>query len=173
MKFKKILSLALAAALMLALFACGEKPLEIADENGAEDHSLAVLTGADISAKEPKYSCRVYGFAQMDENKSNSEENSVYDADKIVAEAGSEFSGVAVLQKTYGKEDKVTFTVTCYRTKGNMRVVLVDERLNILHDFALGEESVYELEGAKGKKYEIRIACESAEFNITAERTFG
>jgi hypothetical protein len=54
-----------------------------------------------------------------------------------------------------------------------MRVVLVDGNMNIIHDFSLGESSAFTLENAKGKTYEIRIACESAEFNVTAERTFG
>ena len=174
MNIKKIFSLVLVFALALALFACaGEKPLEIPDENGEEDCTLAVLTGADICADAPRYSCKVYGFAQMDKNRSFPEGDSVYDCDKIVAEAGAEFSGVAVLQKTYGKSENIMFTVTCGRTKGNMRVVLVDEKLNIIHDFALGEASSFEVKNAKGKSYEVRIACESAEFNVTAERTFG
>jgi hypothetical protein len=174
MNFKKIFTLALSFALALALFACGGKnPLEIADENGEEDCSLAVLTVSDICAKEPRYSCRIYGIVRMDENRSFSEEQSVYDADKMVGHAQAEFSGVTVLQKTYGITERITFEVTCERTKGNMRVVLVDGNMNIIHDFSLGESSAFTLENAKGKTYEIRIACESAEFNVTAERTFG
>jgi len=149
MNFKKVFALFFVLALALMLFACGEKPLEIADENGAEDHSLAVLTLQEICAQNPKYSCRVYGVGIIDDGKSG-ENGGVYDADKIVGEAGSEFSGVAVLQKTYGKSEKITFAVNCERTKGNMRVVLVDDKLNVIHDFAVGESSVFELENAAG-----------------------
>ena len=168
-----VMVLALVPTIIIIANSGAQKPLEIPDENGAEDYSLAVLTSKEICAEFPKYSCRVYGMVKMDENRSNMEENSAYDADKIVAEAAAEFSGVAVLQKTYGKEDKLTFTVNCERTKGNMRVVLVDKNLNVIHEFDLGESSVYELANAKGKSYEIRIACESAEFNVTVERSFG
>ena len=130
------------------------------------------MTANELCAKEPKYSCRIYGIEPVG-GKSNEEETSLYDADTIVAIAEEDFSGVAVLQKTYGKADKIVFTVTSDRTAGNMRIVLVDEKLNVIHDFALGEISVYELDGAEGKSYEIRIAGESAKFRVTAERTFG
>ena len=44
MNFKKTFVLLWALVLTLALFSCGEaSPLEIADENGEDDYSLAVL----------------------------------------------------------------------------------------------------------------------------------
>ena len=168
MNIKKIVAAVLLISLAFCFFACGEKsPLEIADENGEEDHSLAVLTLTEISAKKPKHFCKEFGIGIPED------QSSIDGSNEFVASASSPFSGVAVLQKTECTEDKITFTVTSERKKGNMRIMLMDDKMNVLHDFKLGETSVYEIENAKGKKYEIRIACESAEFSITAERTFG
>ncbi|MBQ8449209.1 MAG: hypothetical protein IJX27_09820 [Clostridia bacterium] len=167
MNFKKTFVLLWALVLTLALFSCGEaSPLEIADENGEDDYSLAVLTGADICENEPRHFCKEFGIGIPEDA------NSIDESDELVACASTPFSGVTVLQKTRCEAEKVTFTVNCERAKGNMRLLLVDEKMNILHDFTVGENSVYELKGAKGKTYELRIAGESAEFTVTAERTF-
>lgn len=149
-----VLLLALAAAIVIAVVGRA-KPVEIPDENGEESYALAVLTEKEICAREPRYSCRVFGIT-MDE-------------DKVTAEAGAEFSGVAVLAKIACETESATITVNCKRTKGNVRIVLLDEKMNIVHDFAVGESSAFTLEGVKGKSYEVRIAGESAEFNVTTE----
>ena len=161
-----IILLALAAAIVLAVIG-GEKPLEIADENGEENYSLAVLTENEICEEEPKFSCKVFGVG-IDENAQN-----INDSDKVTAEAKAAFSGVAVLQKTECEAETVTFTVNCVRAKGNLRVVLLGENMHVLHDFTVGESSSFTLEGAKGKSFELRLAGESAEFTVTVERTFG
>jgi hypothetical protein len=161
-----VLVLVLVAAIVLVAVN-GAKPIVIPDENGEEDFSLAVLTESDISAKEPKFSCNVYGVL-IDDDASG-----VNDSDKIVAHAQAELSGVAVLQKTVCEAEKVTFTVNCERTKGNIRVMLLDEKRNVIHDFEVGASSSFTLENAKGKTFELRIAAESAEFKVTTERTFG
>ena len=160
-----IILLALAAAVVLAVVGRA-KPLEIPDENGEESYSLAVLTEKEICAEEPKYSCRVFGVG-IDENAENANASA-----RITAEAKSAFSGVAVLQKTQCDADKVTFTVNCERTAGNLRVVLLDENMRVVHDFAVGESSSFTLENASGKSFELRVAGESAEFSITSERAF-
>ncbi len=168
--YASIVLLALVAAIVLAVMGRA-KPIDIPDENGEEDYSLAVLTLDDICAENPKFSCEVFGVARLNEEKSH-EQGDVYDAGKMVGEAIAKFSGVSVLQKTYGKTDTVTFTLDCKHTKGNMRVVLLDDRMNVIHDFEVGEVSTFTLKNAEGKNYEIRIAGESAEFNVTVERAF-
>jgi hypothetical protein len=160
-----VILLALAAAIVLIVMGRA-KPIDIPDENGAEDYSLAVLTDNEICEEAPKYSCRVFGVG-IDEN-ADSANNSA----KIVAEAKSSFSGVAVLQKTECETEKVTFTVNCERTAGNLRVMLMSENMYVLHDFAVGESSSFTVENAKGKTFQLRAAGESAEFTIVVERAF-
>ena len=176
MNFRKITAFLLAALLAFSLSSCtlivGKFKTEIKDSNGEEDSSLAVLTGGDVCADNFETYCVIYGFAPSGE-KSYSGEEQWHDADKTEAEALTAFSGVALLQATYGKEDKVKFTVTCARSAGNLRIVLIDEQGKIIHDFATEGTSELELTGALGKEYEIRVAGESAKFNVTVERTFG
>ena len=53
-----------------------------------------------------------------------------------------------------------------------MRIVLLDENLDIIHDFSVTEKSSYTVNNAKGKEFEIRVAGESAEFTINVSREF-
>ena len=53
-----------------------------------------------------------------------------------------------------------------------MRIVLLDENLNIVHDFSVTEKSSYTVNDAKGKEFEIRVAGESAEFSVNISREF-
>ncbi len=160
-----VILLALAAAVALAVMGRA-KPIVIPDENGAEDYSLSVLTDKELCEEEPKFSCRVFGVG-IDENAQNAN-----DSAKIVAEAKTDFSGVVVLQRTECEAGKVTFTVNCERTAGNLRVVLLDENMRIVHDFAVGESSSFTVENAGGKSFELRVAGESAIFTVIAERAF-
>ncbi len=82
-------------------------------------------------------------------------------------------SGVKDLQKSYGKEGTIIFTVECERTNGNLRVVIIDaDNWVILHDFSIEGKLTYKVTGAKGKFYEIRVVGEAARFKITATREF-
>ena len=63
-------------------------------------------------------------------------------------------TGVSLLQLTYGTAETITFTVECARTKGNVRIVLLDENLDIIHDFSVTEKSSYTVNNAKGKEFE-------------------
>ena len=162
----------------LLLSACGctlirgKMQLEIKDTNGEEDFSLSTLTEKEICAESNESYCAVYGFTPSGASSYEEEDEIWHDADTVEAFAETPLSGVALLQMTYGKEDVILFTVECNRTSGNLRIVLLDESLNIVHDFDVSEKSTYRLSGAKDKSYEIRIAGESAEFEIKVSREF-
>ena len=160
-----VVVIALAAVIVIAVTG-GAKPIDIPDENGEADFSLAVITDSDICAKSPRFSCKIFGIG-IDEDAENAD-----DSAKITAEAKDSFSGVAVLQKTFCEADRVTFMVKCERVSGNLRVVLLDESRSIVHDFTIGESSVFTVENASGKSFELRVAGESAEFTVTSERIF-
>ena len=157
----------LVVATVIAIVAMSSaKPIDIPDENGAADFSLAVITDSDICAKSPRFSCKIFGIG-IDEDAENAD-----DSAKITAEAKDSFSGVAVLQKTVCEADKVSFMVKCERVAGNLRVVLLDENRSVVHDFNINESLFFVVENAAGKSFELRVAGESAEFTITAERIF-
>lgn len=85
--------------------------------------------------------------------------------------AKTPYSGVGVIMRTYGRDDTVIFTVASELTKGNLRIVLLDDAGQLIHDFAIGGEDSVTVTGALDRTYEIRIAGESAEFRIKASRT--
>jgi hypothetical protein len=145
--------------------------LETKDLNGEDDFSLAVFTDEDICAEFNECYCFVFGL-KVSGAKSYTDQDYFHDGDTIKATAYTPLSGVSLLQSTYGAEDTITFTVECNRTKGNVRIVLLDENFDIVHDFSITEKSSYTINNAKGKEFEIRVAGESAEFTINVSREF-
>ena len=145
--------------------------VETEDLNGEDDYSLAVLTEEDICAEDNVCYCVAFGLDPSGE-RSYADGEYLHDADSVRATASTPLSGVSLLQITYGTADTVTFTVDCHRTKGNVRIVLLDEQLNIIHDFSITETSAYTVDDAKGREFEIRVAGESAEFTVDVSREF-
>ena len=145
--------------------------LEIKDKNGEDDYSLAVLTDSDICAEDNICYCFASTLDKSGD-KSYTDEDHFHDADNIEATTNTPLSGTAIMQLTYCAYDTVTFTVKCDLRKGNARIVLLDEKLNIIHDFSITEESSYTVNEAKGKKFQVRLAGESAEFTLNISRVF-
>jgi hypothetical protein len=176
MKFlKSILLVTACFGIALALCSCelmiNKFKFETKDLNGDDDYSLAVFTDDDICVQDNACYCVAFGLIPSG-SPSYPEEEYLHDADLIEANAKSPLSGVSLLQTTYGTQDTITFTVECSRTKGNVRIVLLDENLDIIHDFSITEKTSYTVNDAKGKKFEIRVAGESAEFSVTVSREF-
>ena len=145
--------------------------VETKDKNGEDDYSLAVLTEDDICVEKNVCYCVVFGLNPSG-SKTYTDEEYWHDADFIEAAAYSPLSGVSLLQSTYGTADTITLTVVCDRTKGNVRIVLLDENLEIIHDFNITERSSYTVSNAKARDFEIRVAGESAEFTVNVSRAF-
>ena len=145
--------------------------VETKDINGEDDFSLAVLTDEDICAEDNVCYCLAFGLSSSGAT-SYADEDSLHDGDTVTASASTPLSGVSLLQATYGTAQEITFTVECTRTKGNVRIVLLNENLDIIHDFNVSEKSSYTVNNAKGKEFEIRIAGESAEFTAYVTREF-
>ena len=151
---------------------------EIKDKNGS-DTSLAVLTDHDICENAHLFYCLINGSTSDGENSFPEDHPEkelseyFYDRDQTRMMTDTVFSGVEVLQATYGKSDKITFTVTSELTKGNLRIVLIDYKtLTILYDFEVGTTDSFTVTDALDKEYEIRAAGESAIFDITTLRIF-
>ena len=172
---KNILLVLLCLCMVLSLGGCtlltNKFKVETEDLNGEEDFSLAVLTDEDICAEENVCYCLAFGL-NVSGSKSYADEDHLHDGETVEASAATPLSGVSLLQLTYGMTEAITFTVECTRTKGNARIVLLDENLDIIHDFSVTEKSSYTVNNAKGKEFEIRVAGESAEFTVNVSREF-
>lgn len=145
---------------------------DVKDMNG-DDTSLAVFTDDDICDELPDNYC-LNSIRESEGDSSYSDEDyEDFDMDTVTLMAKSSFSGVGVVQVTYGKSDTITFSVTSKLTEGNLRIVLFDyTNLTVLYDFEVGTTDSFTLTDASEGEYEVRVAGESAIFDITASRTF-
>ena len=175
MKLRRAISILICFCAIFSLCSCSllisKFKVETKDLNGEDDFSLAVLTDEDICAEDNVCHCVAFGL-NASGSKSYADEDYLHDGDIVKASATTPLSGVSLLQLTYGTAETITFTVECDRTKGNVRIVLLDENLDIIHDFSVTEKSSYTVNNAKGKEFEIRVAGESAEFTINVSREF-
>ena len=154
---KKFFALLLALVLMLGFSACG---VEIADTNGPDDYSLAIITEENIINQD-------LGASAYSMSPGSEDENYMTELTKF---KGKEFSGVAQLYMTnyIGKSDVIVdvsnLTVNC----GNFALfVLLDGE--IVHEFKAGElMETFELRDIKGT-FEIVMAGETADFKFWAE----
>ena len=153
---KKFFALLLALVLMLGFTACG---VEIADTNGPDDYSLAIITEENIINQD-------LGASAYSMSPGSEDENYMTELTKF---KGKEFSGVAQLYMTnyIGKSDVIVdvsnLTVNC----GNFALfVLLDGE--IVHEFKAGElMETFELRDIKGT-FEIVMAGETADFKFWA-----
>lgn len=148
----------------------GKLFIEIKDKNG-DDTSLAVLSKEDICADIPESYC--FSFYSSSEGIEEIGDWSYDISDEISISAITPFSGVEYAQATYGKSDTISFTVTSDLTEGNLSIVLIDlDNLSIIHEFDINTTETFELKNALDGKYEIRVAGESAEFEMMVLREY-
>ena len=151
MKIRLILLIFLIFTICAYLCGCtvihGKLKVEIKDKNG-DDTALAVLNDEDIRSENYKSYCFIYGYSG-DDVKSFPDGDGFRDNSKVEVLAKTPYSGVGVIMRTYGRDDTVIFTVASELTKGNLRIVLLDDAGQLIHG----------------------IAGESAEFRIKASRT--
>ena len=171
---KKVFLMITTCLMMLSFCSCsaffGETNQTIEDKNG-DDTSLAVLGEKELTAEFPESYCLVAGVSTS--GGTSYKEETFHDGDIAEAYASSPFSGVGIIQLTYGKSDKVRFTVNAKLSAGNLKVYLFClTDLTIVHEFKIGEKSSYLLENAKDKEFELRVAGESAEYEIEVNREF-
>ncbi len=172
---KYCLCLILTSLTLTCLSGCqliyGRLFVETKDINGEEDTSLAVFTDEDICTETTENFCFSY-LVEATGEKSFAEKDYLWDGDNVSAIAATKCSGKVIVQLTYGKTDVIKFTVDPKLTQGNLRIVLLDQEYNILHDFSTHQKSSFEVSDAKGKEFEIRAIGESALFEIIAQREF-
>lgn len=149
---KKVLCLLLALMFALTITGCG---IEIADENGPDDTSLATITEENIINMDLGASSYSMSPSSEDENYMNS----------LTKFKGSEFSGVAEIYYTnfLGKSDVIVNLENIVVNSGNFKVVVLlnDE---IVHEFNNEDMAQsFRMDDIKGY-YSVRIVGESADF---------
>lgn len=145
---KKILLLVLIFNIFLSS-SCGVKPFQIADTNGEDDISLAILTDEELLSDNPKsysYDCTYGGNS------------------KGIDFTCQMFSGVKDLIKYNLKEEKEhTFVVSSSITSGNGELFVIQDG-KIIKEIGWIEESEIKIY-TKGK-ISFRVAGESAKIKI-------
>ena len=165
-----ILSIIVCCLLCSCTVIHGKLFVEIKDKNG-DDISLVVLTQEDICAEIPESYCMSFYSSSKETEEIG---DWFYDVDdEVNLSANSLFSGVDYAQATYGKTNSISFSVTSVLTEGNLAIFLIDlDSMAIIHKFEVNTTETLELENTLDGKYEIRIAGESAKFDITVLREY-
>lgn len=150
---KKILMLVLCLVMVLSLASCTIG--HIKDTNGENDFSLTTIDDERIAKGVSSY---VQSMAVKSEN------------DGVVNYHASKFSGVYVLKKIpYAFGERLIINTSITVDSGNFRAVLIQDG-EIIKDLPFGENQVTIIEKPT-RNYEIRVAGESAKFNLRLEYT--
>lgn len=151
---KKIITALSAMVLVFALASCG---IEIADNNGPDDQSLATVTDQNIIDMDLGASSYSMSPGSEDESYMNS----------VTKFKGKEFSGVAELWGTdfIGKSDVIVDLSTIDVDSGNFKLVAVldDEIVHVFDNEEMNQ--TFELKDVKGY-FAIRMAGETADFKF-------
>ena len=151
---KKVLSILLVLVFVLGFTACG---VEIADNNGPDDYSLATITDENIINLD-------LGASSYSMSPGSEDDDYMTTMTKF---KGSEFSGVAELYgiNLLGKSD-IEFDMGTIQVKeGNFRLMVVHDG-EIVHDFDLEEMSqTFKLEDVNGY-VSLVMAGETADFKF-------
>lgn len=145
------------------------KEMTIADTNGAEDFSLNTLTQEDILKEANDYTMWKVGSSREGESSGIDDYRlEKVDRDKVHQYADS-FSGVTVVHATKCNADTLTLHIESKVESGNFLVfVLVDGVL--YEEIAPNTNKEISLADVNGKTVTVKIAGESADFDITVSR---
>ncbi|MBO5338229.1 MAG: hypothetical protein J6A96_00860 [Clostridia bacterium] len=148
---KKILVLILCLVMVLSLASCTVG--HIKDTNGDTDFSLGTIDDERM----------LNGVSSYVQNMAIKSEK-----DGIITYKANKFSGVYVLKKIpYAVGKQMTIKTSITVESGNFRAVLIQNG-EIIKDLPLGENQVTIIDEPR-RDYEIRIAGESAKFDLTLE----
>ncbi len=141
------------------------------DTNGEANFSLQTITREDIASDTFEYFSLFYSGgnegARSDISDHRLKEND-YD---VIHETVGELHGVRVLQATKTQNESMTLTVTSDVTKGNAAIAVVIDGA-FYCEVPINQTEQIELSGIAGKTVLVKLAGESAEFEVTVERKY-
>lgn len=143
--------------------------MEIKDQNGPEDTSLAVLSQEDLVTGE---SCTMTGHSQKkygNESQAGSKYEEVDGA--TVSNSFGKVSGVCTVHATKISAETLTLTITSTLELGNMELaVIVDGEYYC--NVPINQTATIELKEVSGKLVLVRLAGESAKAEVTVSRAY-
>ncbi len=148
---KKIFALVICAIMVLSLASCTFGHIE--DTNGEDNYTLGTITDERLLSGATSY---VQAVAVKSE------------VNGVITYKAEKFSGVYTLKKIpYAVGTQMIIKTDITVESGNFRVVLIQNG-EIIKDIPFGENQVTVIEEPR-RDYEIRIAGESAKFDLRLE----
>lgn len=143
--------------------------MEIKDQNGPEDTSLAVLTQEDLVTGG---SCTMTGHVQNKYGNKSQADSKYEDVDgATVSNSFGKVSGVYTVHATKISAQTLTLTITSILESGNMELaVIVDGEYYC--NVPINQTATIELEDVSGKLVLVRLAGESAKAEVTVSRAY-
>lgn len=170
--FIVVIPLIFAISFILAKYYTGakyHKEMTIADTNGVEDYSLNTLTQADVLSEASEYT--MWKFGTSGEGQSSGVEDQFLKKfdNEIVHMSAKSFSGVSVAHATKCNADSLTLCIENQVENGNFAIVVLVDGVLFEELMANTNKEIF-LTDVKGKTVVVKIAGESANFDIKVNR---
>lgn len=157
----------LVVIILIAMFL--SPSIEIADSNGENDTSLAVLTMDDLLSDKDNYSAYFthYSYSGSETNVNGILEEMDRDVCRYSAK---KISGTITLQATKTTNDSMTLEITSDLTVGNAEIIVMIDGEYYSH-IATNKTDTIVLEKISGKLVIVRMGTESAAISVSVKRT--
>ena len=151
---KRILILGIALMLCVGLVGCGR---QVKDKNGESETGLSSLTDQELLKSNPK-SVSVGSVKNQENGKTTW--------------TVKKFSGVEIVDTARVQEGakSVAFVADCVREKGNLQLYVCKDG-ELIGTVSIGQGASLTIKNPKPGKYELRMAGESAAFDLSATVT--
>ena len=150
-----------------------EMSMHFDDTNGEEDKTPALIKDEHINRHFEDY----HAYKRHVSWKTNNEKritDDFEDCDSSFIETRiGKLSGIYVCNAHKGIDKNVTYKINSHVKSGNFRMVITDEECNILYEIPIDKEHELTFFAEKDKCYYLKFIAESAEIDVTVERTEG
>lgn len=148
-----------------------EMSMHFNDTNGDQDKSLALITDEMINRHIEDYRAyKRHVSREIDNEIRISGDYEECDRSFIKTKIGK-LSGIYICNAYKGVGKDVTYKINSTVKSGNFRIVITDEECNILYDIPIDQEYELTFFAENEKCYYVKFIGESAEINVTIERT--
>ena len=155
-------------ALLIGLFS---PSVDIKDNNGAADTSLATIELNDIVSSSDHYSA--FSSYTSYKGASTAVEGTLKDRDyQECAFSCQKISGIMTVQATKTKSDTLSLDISSQVDRGNMEIVVIVDGQYYDH-IPINQSNTVALSNVADKLVVVRIGAESAKMNVSVKRTEG
>ena len=148
-----------------------EMSMHFEDKNGDNDKSLALITDEMINRYIEDYRAYKRHVSRKTDNEVRiSGDYEECDRSFIETKIGK-LSGIYVCNAYKGIGKDITYKINSTVKSGNFRIVITDEECNILYDIPIDRKHELTFFAEKDQCYYVKFIGESAEIDVTVERT--